>query len=341
MTWMNESPARPEVVVITGAAAGVGRAAAQAFARRGAHVGLIARGGPGMDGLEGARRDVEALGGRALVLPTDVADAGAVLAAAERVEQELGPIDVWVNVAMVSVFSPFKEMTPEEFKRVTEVTYLGQVYGVMAALTYMIPRNRGSIVLVGSALAYRSIPLQSAYCGAKSGTRGFIDSVRSELIHDQSKIQICMVQMPALNTPQFSWVKSRLPNNPQPVPPIYQPEIAAEAIYFAAHHNRREMRVGFSTLKAMLGNMVAPGLLDSYLARTGYQAQQTDQPVAPDRPDNLWEALPGDHGAHGAFDDRSQSTSPELWLSMHARELAVVGAGIGAVAGALLVRKGR
>jgi short-subunit dehydrogenase len=242
---------------------------------------------------------------------------------------------------MTSVFSPFKEMTPDEFKRVTEVTYLGQVYGVMAALTYMIPRNRGSIVLVGSALAYRSIPLQSAYCGAKSGTRGFIDSVRSELIHDKSNIKICMVQMPALNTPQFSWVKSRLPNQPQPVPPIYQPEIAAEAIYYAAHHTRREMRVGFSTLKAMVGNMVAPGLLDIYLARTGYKAQQTDQPIAPDRPDNLWEPLPGDHGAHGTFDDRSQGTSPELWLSMHARELAMVGAGIGAVAGALLMRKGR
>ncbi len=338
---MNESLARSEVVVITGAAAGVGRAAAQAFARHGAHIGLIARGGPGRDGLEGAARDVEALGGKALVLPCDVADADAVMAAAAQVEQELGPIDVWVNVAMTSVFSPFKEMTPEEFKRVTEVTYLGQVYGVMAALKYMLPRNRGSIVLVGSALAYRSIPLQSAYCGAKSGTRGFIDSVRSELIHDGSNIQICMVQMPALNTPQFSWVKSRLPNHPQPVPPIFQPEVAAEAIYFAAHHKRRELLVGFSTIKAVVGNMVAPGLLDIYLARTGYKAQQTDQPVSPNRPDNLWEALPGDHGAHGIFDDRSSERSTELWLTTHAPELAVAGAVLGVMAGALLARKGR
>jgi NAD(P)-dependent dehydrogenase (short-subunit alcohol dehydrogenase family) len=328
-------------VVIAGAAAGVGRAAAQEFARHGAHIGLIARGGPGMDGLEGARRDVEALGGKALILPCDVADADAVMAAAERVERELGPIDVWVNVAMTSVFSPFKEMNPDEFKRTTEVTYLGQVYGVMAALKYMIPRNRGSIVLVGSALAYRSIPLQSAYCGAKAGIRGFIDSVRCEMIHDKANIQICMVQMPALNTPQFSWVKSRLPNHPQPVPPIFQPEVAAEAIYFAAHHKRRELLVGFSTIKALVGNMVAPGLLDIYLARTGYKAQQTDQPVSPDRPNNLWEALPGDHGAHGTFDDRSRDRSPELWLTTHAPELAMAGAALGVMAGALLMRKAR
>jgi NAD(P)-dependent dehydrogenase (short-subunit alcohol dehydrogenase family) len=269
---MQNGTARPEVVVIAGAAAGVGRAAAKEFARHGAHIGLIARGGPGMDGLEGAKRDVEALGGKALILPCDVADADAVMAAAERVERELGPIDVWVNVAMISVFSPFIEMTPDEFKRTTEVTYLGQVYGTMAALKYMVPRNRGSIVLVGSALAYRSIPLQSAYCGAKAGIRGFIDSVRCEMIHDKTNIQICMVQMPALNTPQFNWVKSRLPNHPQPVPPIFQPEVAAEAIYFAAHHKRRELLVGFSTVKALVGNMVAPGLLDIYLAKTGYKA---------------------------------------------------------------------
>src|SRR6185437_2026342 len=239
------STSTPEVVVITGASAGVGRAAAVAFAERGAHIGLIARGGSGIDGLEGAKRDVEAAGGKAIILPTDVADASQVEAAATKVEEAFGPIDVWVNVAMVSVFSPFKEMTAEEFKRTTDVTYLGQVYGTMAALRRMLPRDRGSVVLVGSALAYRSIPLQSAYCGAKSGIRGFIDSVRCEMIHDGSKIRICMVQMPALNTPQFSWVKSRLPDNPQPVPPIFQPEVAAEAIYFAAHHNRREMYVGF------------------------------------------------------------------------------------------------
>ena len=325
---------KPEVVVIAGAVAGVGRAAALAFAERGAHIGLIARGGPGMDGLEGAKRDVEAAGGRALMLPTDVADPSQVEAAATKVEEEFGPIDVWVNVAMVSVFSPFKEMTAEEFKRTTEVTYLGQVYGTMAALRRMIPRNRGSIVLVGSALAYRSIPLQSAYCGAKSGIRGFIDSVRCELIHDGSNIRICMVQMPALNTPQFSWVKSRLPKKPQPVPPIFQPEVAAEAIYFAAHHKRRELYVGFSTIKAVVGNMIAPGLLDLYLARTGYQAQQTDQAVSPNRKDNLWEALPGDQGAEGSFGDRSRADSRALWLVMNERKVAL--AGMGAVAACVL-----
>jgi NAD(P)-dependent dehydrogenase (short-subunit alcohol dehydrogenase family) len=321
---------KPEVVVITGASAGVGRAAALAFAERGAHIGLIARGGAGMDGLEGAKRDVEAAGGKALILPTDVADAAQVEAAATKVEEAFGPIDVWVNVAMVSVFSPFKEMTAEEFKRTTEVTYLGQVYGTMSALRRMIPRDRGSIVLVGSALAYRSIPLQSAYCGAKSAIRGFIDSVRCELIHDGSKIRICMVQMPALNTPQFSWVKSRLPDNPQPVPPIFQPKVAAEAIYFAAHHKRRELYVGFSTIKAVVANMLAPGLVDVYLAKTGYKSQQTDQPVSPDRKDNLWEALAGDHGAEGSFGDRARAESRALWLVRNDRKVALAGMGVAA-----------
>ena len=261
------------------------------------------------------------------------------MAAAAKAEQELGPIDIWVNVAMVSVFSPFKEMTAEEFKRTTEVTYLGQVYGTMAALKYMIPRDHGSIVLVGSALAYRSIPLQSAYCGAKAGIRGFIDSVRCEMIHDGSKIRICMVQMPALNTPQFSWVKSRLPDNPQPVPPIFQPEVAAEAIYFAAHHKRRELYVGFPTIKAVVANMLAPGLLDVYLAKTGYKGQQTNQPVSPDRKDNLWEALPGDHGARGTFGGQSRTGSPALWLVMNDRKIALAGAGAIAAACVLAVRK--
>ncbi|HWE61865.1 MAG TPA: SDR family oxidoreductase, partial [Chloroflexota bacterium] len=222
-----------------------------------------------------------------------------------------------------------------------DVTYLGQVYGTMAALRRMIPRDRGSIVLVGSALAYRSIPLQSAYCGAKAGIRGFIDSVRCELIHDGSNVRICMVQMPALNTPQFSWVKSRLPHNPQPVPPIFEPEVAAEAIYFAAHHRRRELYVGFSTIKAVVGNMFAPGLLDVYLARTGYKAQQTDQPVNPNRQDNLWQALPGDHGAHGAFDSRSRSSSPALWLVLHQKKIALAGAAAIAAASVLAGRKVR
>jgi short-subunit dehydrogenase len=244
---------------------------------------------------------------------------------------------------MATVFSPFKEMTPEEFKRATEVTYLGFVYGTMAALKYMLPRDRGSIVQVGSALAYRSIPLQSAYCGAKSGIRGFTDSLRCELIHDGSNIRLCMVQMPALNTPQFNWCMSRLPRHPQPVPPIYQPEVAAEAIYFAAHHKRREMRVGFSTLKAMVGNMFIPGLLDVYLAKTGYKAQQTDEPVKPDRPNNLWEPVPGDHGAHGIFDSRAQESSAELWIMEHSRQLGVAAAGVGAIGAACtaLMRRAR
>jgi NAD(P)-dependent dehydrogenase (short-subunit alcohol dehydrogenase family) len=332
----------PEVVVITGAAAGLGRAAARAFAKRGARVGLIARGGPGMEGLEGAKRDIEAAGGEALILPTDVADATQVEAAAAKVEEEFGPIDIWVNVAMVSVFSPFKEMTADEFKRTTDVTYLGQVYGTMAALRRMLPRDHGSIVLVGSALAYRSIPLQSAYCGAKSGIRGFIDSVRCELIHDGSKIRLCMVQMPALNTPQFGWVKSRLPRNPQPVPPIFQPEVAAEAIYFAAHSKRRELYVGFPTIKAVVANMFFAGLLDVYLAKTGYKAQQTDQPVSPDRKDNLWEALPGDHGARGTFGRQSRTSSPALWLVMHEHTLALAGAGIlAAAAGVAALKQAR
>jgi len=289
--------------------------------------------------LEGAKRDVEAAGGKALMLPTDVADATQVEAAAAKVEETFGPIDVWVNVAMLSVFSPFKEMTADEFKRTTDVTYLGQVYGTMSALRRMLPRDHGSIVLVGSALAYRSIPLQSAYCGAKSGIRGFIDSVRCEMIHDGSKIRICMVQMPALNTPQFSWVKSRLPRNPQPVPPIFQPEVAAEAIYFAAHHKRRELYVGFPTIKAVVANMFLAGLLDVYLAKTGYKAQQTDQPVSPDRQDNLWEALLGDRGARGDFDSRSQPSSPALWLVMNEHKLALAGAGVLAAAGLAVLKK--
>ncbi|MGH2347391.1 MAG: SDR family oxidoreductase [Chloroflexota bacterium] len=336
---MRTADNKPEVVVITGAAAGVGRAAAVKFAAQGAHVGLIARGGPGMDGLEGAKRDVEAAGGKALIVPADVGDAAQVEAAAAKIEEAFGPIDIWVNVAMVSVFSPFKEMTAEEFKRTTEVTYLGQVYGTMAALRRMIPRDRGSIVLVGSALAYRSIPLQSAYCGAKAGIRGFIDSVRCEMIHDGSKIRICMVQMPALNTPQFSWVKSRLPDNPQPVPPIFQPEVAAEAIYFAAHHKRREVYVGFPTIKAVVANMFAPGLLDVYLAKTGYKAQQTDQPVSAGRKNNLWDALPGDHGAQGTFGDQAHPSSPALWVVMNDRKIALAGAGAIAAACILAARK--
>ena len=302
-----------EVVVVTGASAGVGRATARLFGRRGAWVGLLAR---GRDGLEGARREIEEAGGRALVLPTDVADAVQVEQAAARVEAELGPIDVWVNNAMLSVFSPVKEMTPEEYRRVTEVTYLGVVHGTLAALRRMLPRDRGTIVQVGSALAYRGIPLQSAYCGAKHAIQGFCDSLWSELLHDGSRVHLTMVQMPALNTPQFSWVKSRLPRKPQPVPPIYQPELAAEALYYAAHARRREIYFGWPTIRAILGNKVAAWYADRYLARMGYASQQYNGEVPADRPHNLWDPLPGDFGAHGDFDDRSADSSPQLWLNM-------------------------
>jgi NAD(P)-dependent dehydrogenase (short-subunit alcohol dehydrogenase family) len=330
---------KSEVVVVTGASAGLGRAIACAFARRGAHVGLIARGGAGMDGLESAKKEVEALGGHALLLPCDVADAGAVDEAASLAERELGPIDIWINNAMTSVFGPVTEILPDEFRRVTEVTYLGQVYGTMAALKRMRPRNRGTIILVGSALAYRGIPLQSAYCGAKHAIQGFADSLRSELLHDRSDVHVCMVQMPAMNTPQFNWVKNMLPNKPQPVPPIYQPEVAAEAVYWAAHHRRRELFVGKSTVVAIMGNKLFPQVGDWYLARTGFQSQQRpDQPANKAAKYNLWEPLSGDHGTHGDFDDKSSDFSPQLWLSLN-RKWLLAGAGAVGLAAAVITRK--
>ncbi|MFT3775687.1 MAG: SDR family oxidoreductase [Minicystis sp.] len=322
-----------EIVVITGASAGVGRATAREFGRLGAWVGLVAR---GRDGLEGARREIEEAGGRALVIEADVADADAVEAAAETVERELGPIDVWVNNAMVSVFSPVKETTPAEFKRVTEVTYLGYVYGTLAALERMSPRDRGAIVQVGSALAYRSIPLQAAYCAAKHAIKGFTESLWCELIHDKSNVQLSMVQMPALNTPQFEWSKSRLPRAPQPVPPIFQPEVAARAIVWAAHHRQRELYVGFPTLKAITGERAVPRALDHYLARMGYDAQQTDETVSPDRVDDLWAPVPGDHGAHGRFDARAKDRSLELWMATHKGLVAAAAACVGGAAGLAL-----
>jgi NAD(P)-dependent dehydrogenase (short-subunit alcohol dehydrogenase family) len=337
-TGLNDKSDRPEVVVITGASAGVGRATVREFARCGAHIGLLAR---GLDGLEAARREVEEMGGRALALSTDVADADRVEAAAAEVEEKFGPIDIWINNAMTSVFSPIKEMRPEEFKRVTEVTYLGVVYGTLAALKRMLPRDRGVIVQVGSALAYRGIPLQAAYCGAKHAIQGFVESLRCELLHDKSSVRVTMVQMPALNTPQFRWVKSRLPHKAQPVPPIYQPEVAARAIRYAAHHDRREMYVGMPTVEAIVGNKVAPGLLDHYLARTGYESQQTDEPADPNRPNNLWEPVPGDHGAHGVFDDRASDHSLQLWADTHRGLLALVGLGLAGAAYAVFSRNGR
>jgi NAD(P)-dependent dehydrogenase (short-subunit alcohol dehydrogenase family) len=309
------------VVVVTGASAGVGRAIVRAFAREGADIGLLAR---GVDGLEGARREVEAAGGRAIVLPADVANAQQVEQAAARVEREFGPIDVWVNNAMVSVFSPVKELQANEVKRVTEVTYLGVVYGTMAALKRMLARDSGTIVQVGSALAYRGIPLQAAYCGAKHAIQGFTESLRCELLHDNSHVHVTMVQLPAMNTPQFDWVKSRLPRKPQPVPPIYEPEIAAAAIVWAASHRRREMSVGMPTVEAIWGNRIASPLLDRYLARTGYDSQQTDEPADPNRPNNLWEPLPGDRGAHGRFAPRSTGRSIQTWINERLPAIAAV-----------------
>jgi NAD(P)-dependent dehydrogenase (short-subunit alcohol dehydrogenase family) len=305
---------KPEVVMITGASAGIGRATARAFAERGAHIGLLAR---GKTGLAAAWQEVEQLGGKGLVLVADVADENAVEAAAATLENTFGPIDIWINDAMVSVFSPISEMTPAEFRRVTEVTYLGYVWGTMAALRRMRSRNRGVIVQVGSALAYRGIPLQSAYCAAKHAIQGFTEALRCELIHDQKDIHVCIVEMPAVNTPQFGWVKSRLPNKAQPVPPIFQPEVAAEAIVFAATHKRRQCWVGFSTVKAIIGNRIVPGLLDYYLGRTGYQSQQTNESKSPDQPDNLFLPVEHDFGAHGAFDRRARSFSPQFWVEKH------------------------
>jgi NAD(P)-dependent dehydrogenase (short-subunit alcohol dehydrogenase family) len=313
------SRSKPEVVVVTGASGGVGRAVAHAFAKRGADIGLLAR---GERGLAGAREEVMSLGGKALVLQTDVADHAQVEAAAEAVEREFGPIDVWVNDAMATVFAPFLEVEPEEFKRATEVTYLGAVYGTMSALKRMVPRDRGTVVQVGSALAYRAIPLQSAYCGAKFAMRGFTDSVRTELMHDGSNVWITMVQLPAVNTPQFNWCRTRLPDHPQPMPPIYQPEVAAEAVYWAAHHHRREIDVGFSTVKAIFGNKLAPGFADRYLARTGYKSQQIQGMSVNGRPDNLYEPVPDEAAMHGMFDSRAHARSYQLWANTHRPLLA-------------------
>jgi short-subunit dehydrogenase len=327
----------PKVIVITGASAGVGRATVRKFAKHGARIGLIAR---GIDGLKAAQREVEELGGEARVFPVDVACADRVEAAAAQIEADLGEIDVWINNAMTSVFSPIKEMTPEEFRRVTEVTYLGSVYGTLAALKCMLPRDRGVIVQVGSALAYRGIPLQAAYCAAKHAIQGFCDSLRCELIHDKSNVALTMLQMPALNTPQFGWVKSRLPRKAQPVPPIFQPEVAAEAIYFAAHHPRREFYVGLPSVKAIAANKIAPGLLDHILARNGYESQQYNGPEDPDRAHNLWQPVPGDHGAHGTFDAHAKDRSPQLWTSEH-RTLIAIGLAALAISGVIALLKNK
>ncbi|MFC7343894.1 SDR family oxidoreductase [Saccharopolyspora griseoalba] len=329
------------VVVVAGASGGVGRAVADAYGKRGAKVALVARGSAG---LEAAARDVRSGGGTPLVVPADVGDHGQVQAAAARAEAELGPIDVWVNAVLGTVLAPFAEIGPEEYRRVTEVTYLGCVHGTMAALRFMRPRERGVIVQVGSALAYRGVPLQTAYCGAKHAIQGFHESLRCELLHEGSGVQVTMVQLPAVNTPQFSWVRSRLPRHPQPMPPIYQPEVAADAVLHAADQpQRREHWVGGSTVATLIANAVAPGLLDRYLARTGHAAQQTDRVADPDRADNLWRPVDGadgrDHGAHGVFDARAHERSHQLWASHHHGAIAAALAGAAAVGVGLLRRR--
>jgi short-subunit dehydrogenase len=310
---MNQS--NSEVVVITGASGGVGRAVAHAFAKRRARVALLAR---GQRGLNGASEECESLGGRAIAIPTDVCDPEQVETAARRVEEELGPIDVWVNDAMATVFGEFLDISAEEYRRSTEVTYLGTVYGTMSALRRMVARDRGTVVQVGSALAYRAIPLQAAYCGAKFGIRGFTDTVRTELMHQRSRVWITMVQLPAVNTPQFSWCRTKLPLHPMPVPPIYQPEVAAETVYYAAHRRRREIYCGGSAVSAILGNKFAPWLGDRYLARTGYSSQQmAGRPVEKDRPDNLFQPVEEKAATHGMFDAQASSVSYQVWATEH------------------------
>lgn len=332
---MNAAALR-EVVVVTGAGAGLGRAIVDVFARRGASIGLLARDEIRLAAVQDA---VEAAGGKALALPVDVADADQIEDAAGRVEDAFGPIDIWINNAMVSVFSRFMEMTPAEFRRVNEVTYFGYVYGTMAALKRMVPRDRGVVVQVGSALAYRSIPLQAAYCGAKHGIVGFTDSIRSELLHDRSNVRLTAVHMPALNTPQFTWTKSRLPRKAQPVPPIFQPEVGAEAVYWAAHHAPRELLVGWITVKAVLGQKLVPGYADRRLARDGFEAQQYNGPEDPERPYNLWEPVRGTYGAHGNFDTRAHTRSVQLWLRMQRTAVLLI-LGFLAVAAAVFFATG-
>ncbi|MBV9609919.1 MAG: SDR family oxidoreductase [Acidobacteria bacterium] len=323
-----------EVVVITGASAGVGRAVVRQFAKRKAKVGLIAR---DTTRLEETKREVEAAGGEALALPADVSDPDAVEQAAQQVSTRFGRVDVWVNNAMTTIFAPLTDIEPGEFRRATEVTYLGCVYGTMAALKRMLPQNRGTIVQVGSALAYRSIPLQAPYCGAKHAIVGFTDSLRCELIHQKSNVHVTVVHLPAMNTPQFSWCRTRLPNHPQPVPPIFDPDVAAEAVYWAAHHRKREFFVGLPTVKAIYGQDLAPGLADRYLGRTGFSSQQTAERVSPNRPDNLFEPVPGNYAARGVFTNGATDWSLQSWITMHRIPAALAAAGLASL-GALAWR---
>ena len=315
------------VVVITGASAGIGRATARAFANRGDRLGLLAR---GPEGLAATREEVVAAGSEAVAVPTDVADPDAVEEAAAAVEESLGPIDVWVNNAMASVLAPIVETTPEEFRRVTEVTYLGYVHGTLAALRRMLPRDRGTIIQVGSALAYRGIPLQAPYCAAKHAIKGFTESLRCELLHDGSQVKVTMVHLAGTNTPQFGWVRSRLPRHPRPMPPVFEPEVAARGIVWAAGHpHRREVQVGGSTAATIWAGKLMGGVLDRYLARGGFEAQEAEDTVPAGRPDNLFCPVDGDRGAHGVFGDEAHPRSAQLFLTTHRRSL-----GAAATAGA-------
>jgi NAD(P)-dependent dehydrogenase (short-subunit alcohol dehydrogenase family) len=331
---------RPEVVVVTGAGKGVGRAIVRRFARDGARIGLLGR---GREALEAARREVEAAGGAALVVPADVADAEAVDRAATAVEDSLGPIDVWVNNAMTTVFAFFQDVEPEEYRRATDVTYHGAVWGTRAALARMAPRDRGTIVQVGSAMAYRGIPLQSPYCGAKHAIEGFVESLRTELRHQGSHVHVTMVQLPGLNTPQFDHCRSKMPKHPMPVPPVYQPEVAADAVHWAAHHRRREVYVGIPAVYTILGNKVAPWLAERYLAKTAVTGQQMDDPPSPlNAQGNIFEPDGGDPGAHGIFDDMAHGRSAQWWASRHRRAIGVAGAvAVAATGAALASRNGR
>jgi len=327
-----------KTVVIAGASAGLGRAMVREFAKHGANVGMIAR---GIDGLRAANDEVEALGGHGYIAPADVSNADEVENAAQKIEDHFGTIDVWINNAMASVFGPFKKMEMKDFAHVTDVTYLGQVYGTHAALKRMIPKDKGTIILIGSALAYRGIPLQSAYCGSKHAIHGFFESLRSELIHDKSNIKLSMVQMPAMNTTQFGWVKSYLKNKPKPMGRIFEPEVAAKAVVDVARNHQRELYVGYPTVETIWGNKVLPGYLDNYLAKTGFKGQQTNQPEDADRQNNLWQPVPGDHGSRGPFAAESWNSSPEVWMATHKKTTLGMLAGLAMGITAAVILKNR
>ncbi len=320
----------PRVFVVTGASGGVGRAVVRKLAERGAAIGLLAR---GTDGLQGAKQEIERRGGQALVLPTEVSDHEAIEAAATAVEDAFGPIDVWINNAMVSMYAPFMQMAPEEFQHIVDVTLMGYVHGTRSALARMIPRNRGVIIQVGSALAFRSIPLQSAYCACKHAIVGFTESIRCELIHDDIDVRVSMVHLPGVNTTQFAWTRNRMPKEIGPTGAYYQPEVAADAIVWAVDHERRQLLVGYPTVQANVGEKLAPGLLDKYLAHNAWEGAERDEAADPDRDDNFWEPVAGDHGSHGPFGDAARTRSAQLWATTHRKPLLTALASAGVLAG--------